>query len=312
MKMQINKGKILVTPRSLSKSGHPFLERLREAGYEVIMPFPGVQPSIEELSSVLPECAGYLAGVEKVSAEVLKKCDKLRVISRNGVGIDNVDARAAGEMGISLQVARGANSRGVAELAITLMLTLLRDISSTNSSVKNGGWHRTKGFEVDGRTLGIIGTGQIGQYTAKMAAGLDMKIIAYDPYPTPELPERIPGFSYESINVLFSSSDIISLHCPAGSIPLINSETLGLCRKGTYLINTARSALVDQNALLSALDKGIIAGYAVDAFDSEPPELSPLLKHDKVILTSHIGGFTAESIDRATEAAVKNLLDNLD
>ena len=309
--MQKNKGKILVTPRSLSKSGHPFLDRFREAGYEVIMPFPGVQPSTEELSSVLPECVGYLAGVEKVSAAVLKKCEKLRVISRNGVGIDNVDAKAAGEMGISLQVARGANSRGVAELAITLMLTLLRDISSTNSSVKNGGWHRTKGFEVEGKILGIIGTGQIGQFTAKLASGLDMKIIAYDPYPNPELPERIPGFCYKSIEVLLSSSDVISLHCPAGSSPLINSETLSLCRKGTYLVNTARSALINEDALLSALEKGIIAGYAVDAFDTEPPELSPLLKHEKVILTSHIGGFTAESVDRATEAAVKNLLDNL-
>ncbi len=307
----MSKGKILVTPRSLSKKGHPFLGELEKAGYEVLTPFPGKQPSQEELMNALPGCIGYLAGVEKVSPDVLRRCAGLKVISRNGVGIDNVDRKAAEEMGISLQVARGANSRGVAELAVALMLSLLRFIPQTSISIKNGGWEREKGMEAEGKTLGILGTGQIGQYVAKMAAGLDMNILGYDIYPDKTLSERIPSFHYAELEEVLSKSDIITLHCPAGEKPLIDEDVIGKMKKGCYLVNTARAQLVDQNALLKALENSRVSGYAVDAFESEPPELTPLLMHPKVILTSHIGGFTTESVDRATESAVRNILDVL-
>ncbi len=307
----MSKGKILVTPRSLSKNGHPYLKELEKAGYEVLTPFPGKQPGEEDLARVLPGCIGYLAGVEKVSSRVLRQCPNLKVISRNGVGIDNVDRKAAEEMGIALQVARGANSRGVAELAITLMLTLIRSVPQTSLSIKNGGWERAKGIEAEGKTLGIIGTGQIGRYVAKMAAGMDMNILGYDLYPDETLPERIPSFRYAALEEVLSKSDIITLHCPAGEKPLIDEEVIKRMKKGCYLVNTARAQLVDQKALLSALDSGSVSGYAVDAFESEPPALTPLLMHPKVILTSHIGGFTSESVDRATESAVRNILDVL-
>ena len=307
----MKKEKILVTPRSLSKNGHPFLQRLKDAGYLVITPFPGKQPTAEELLEFLPDCIGYLAGVEKVPSEVLKKCNKLKVISRNGVGIDNVDRKTAESMNIKLKIAQGANSRGVAELAITLMLTMIRSIPSTNNSIKTSGWNRNKGFEVDGKTLGIIGTGQIGMITAKLAAGIDMKILAYDLYPNKNLEKLIPGFQYVSIEEVLKNSDIVSLHCPAGEKPLINSKIITQMKKNSFLINTARASLVDQNSLLEALNSGYISGYAVDAFETEPPILSDLLKHKKVILSSHIGGFTKESVDRATEIAIQNLLEEL-
>ena len=307
----MSKGKILVTPRSLSKNGHPLLKELEDAGYEVLTPFPGKQPTRDELLSVLPDCVGYLAGVEKVDADVITACNKLKVISRNGVGIDNVDCTAAESRGISLQVTRGANSRGVAELAVTLMLTMIRSIPGTNSSIKNGGWDRTKGIEAEGKTLGIIGTGQIGQHVAKMAAGLDMKIIGYDLYPDAGLEKRNPAFKYGSVEDVLKNSDIVTLHCPAGEKPLINKDALKMMKRGAYLINTARAQLVDQEAMLTALETGEISGYAVDAFESEPPELTPLLKHHRVILSSHIGGFTTESVDRATKGAIRNILDVL-
>ena len=135
----MNKGKILVTPRSLSKNGHPLLRKLEDAGYEVLMPFPGRQPDEKELLSVLPGCIGYLAGVEKIPGRLLAQCENLKVISRNGVGIDNVDEKAAEEHGISIKIARGANSRGVAELTIALMLSLVRSIPQTSNALKNGG-----------------------------------------------------------------------------------------------------------------------------------------------------------------------------
>ena len=306
----MSKGKILITPRSLSKNGHPGLMDLEIAGYEVLIPFPGLMPREKQLSEVLPECIGYLAGVEKISAELLAKCPNLRVISRNGVGIDNVDKMAAEKMDISLKITPGANSRSVAELTIGLIFSLIRSIPQVNNSIKSGDWDRSKGMEIQGKTLGVVGTGMIGQQVISMAAGIGMRILAYDLYPNESLRSRDDVY-YCSMEELLSESNIVTLHCPAGDTPLIDETAIAQMRQGSYLINTARSALIDAPALLSALKSGKLSGYAVDAFDKEPPELTPLLQHKKVITTAHIGGFTTESVDRATQAAVKNILDVL-
>jgi len=299
--------KILVTPRSLSKNGHPALDDLRNAGYEVVYASPGRQPSEEELKEILPECCGYLAGVEPVSGEVLRSCHGLKVISRNGVGIDNVDLAAAEDAGIRVEKAAGTNSRGVAELAITLMLSAVRSIPLSSSRLKAGGWDRRKGFEVEGRTLGLIGCGMIGKYTAKMALGLDMKVKAYDLYPDESF-NPSPDFSYDSVEEIFELSDIISLHCPPADKPLIDASAISMMKDGVLLVNTARAGLVDEAAVLEALELGKLFGYATDVFSKEPPEPSELIAHENVVTTPHIGGFTTESVDRATQVAVDNLL----
>ncbi len=299
--------KILVTPRSLSGNGHPAIDDLRTAGYEVVFASPGKQPTEEELLAILPECSGYLAGVEPVSGSVLRRCLKLKVISRNGVGIDNVDLAAAEEMGIHVEKAVGANSRGVAELAVTLMLAGIRSITFSNRELKAGGWERRKGFELEGKTLGIIGCGQIGRYVAKMALGLDMKVMAYDLYPDDNF-KPSPDFGYSSIDEIFKKADVISLHCPPGEKPLIDEEALSGMKDGVYLVNTARAGLVDEAAVVAALNSGRLFGMATDVFAEEPPVMSELIAHDKVITTPHIGGLTTESVDRATQAAVDNIL----
>ena len=145
-----------------------------------------------------------------------------------------------------------------------------------------------------------------------MAAGLDMNIIGYDLYPDNSLTEEINTFSYKSLDEVLSKSDIITLHCPAGEKPLLDAEAIKSLKSGCYVVNTARAQLVEQAPMLDAIETGYVSGYAVDAFESEPPELTPLLQHPKVILTSHIGGFTTESVDRATDSAVKNILEVLE
>lgn len=303
-----NKGSILVTPRSLSQNGHPLLDILTEAGYEVLLPYPGKQPTPKELKETLPGCVGYLAGVEKISAELLSLCPDLKVISRNGVGVENVHMAAAEDLGIAVEITRGANSHGVAELAIGLMFSLLRNIPAANNSIKAGGWVRKLGVELSGKTIGILGTGQVGQHTARMASALGMNVLAYDLYPLHKLEKQIPSFRYTPVQDVLRKSDVVTLHCPAGEKPLLDKNEISSMKQGCYVINTARAALVDQEAMLSALESGSIAGYAVDAFDSEPPELTPLLKHPNVILTAHIGGFTKEGVHGATKAAIENLL----
>lgn len=301
------KGRIAVTPRSLSKGGHPALAPLTAAGFELVFPAPGQMPTLEQLKQTLPDCVGYLAGVEPIPAEVLQLCPHLKVISRNGVGVDNIDLAAAEAQGIVIERAVGGNARGVAELAIGLMLAGLRQIPWSDRQLKAGGWARQKGIEVQGRTLGVIGCGQIGKYVAQLALGLGMKAIAYDLYPDPEFAPA-GEFAFVPLDELLARADVISLHAPPAEKPLIDAAALAQMKAGVFLINTARAGLVDEAAVLAALESGHLRGFATDVFHTEPPELSPLLRHERVIATPHAGGFTAESIERATEGAVCNLL----
>ncbi len=303
--------KVLVTARSLTRSGHPALQALSDAGYEVLMPWPGVQPTEEQLLEVLPSCVAILAGVESITERVLTaSAGSLRIISRFGVGLDSIDMGAAERLGISVVGTPGANAQGVAELALALMFDGLRAVSWSDSRMKQGEWSRRKGFELEGKTLGIIGCGNIGQRLARMAIGVGMRVLGYDLYQD----ERMAGierFSYTELERVMTESDVISLHCPPGDKPLLNSETLSRVRRGVVVVNTARDALVDHNAMLEALESGQITAYATDVYDREPPELDELLLHDRVVMTPHIGGFTEESVDRTTVAAVNNILDTL-
>jgi phosphoglycerate dehydrogenase-like enzyme len=304
--------KILVTPRSLTKGGDPALTLLREAGYEVIFCTPGKAPDEAELIGLLPGCVGWLAGVEKITDAVLAKAQALKAISRNGTGVDSIDLAACERRGVAVLRAEGANARGVAELTLALLLSLFRSVPWSDGKMKAGGWERRQGIEAEGRTLGVIGTGRIGKLVTRFALAMDMKVIGYDAYPDAPWAAGVAaqGFRYAELPTLLKESDAVTLHCPhtAGQKPLIDKTVLAGMRAGAYLVNTARAGLVDDAALLEALGSGKLAGYAVDAYDKEPPGPSPLLSHEKVIATPHVGAFTGESVAKATRAAVENLL----
>jgi len=301
--------KILVTPRSITRAGHPALERLEEAGYELVFCTRGQQPDEAELIGLVPDCVGWLAGVEPVSNRVLEAATQLRAISRNGTGVDSIDLEAAERLDIRILRAEGANARGVAELAIALTLALIRSIPFSDEHMKRAGWERRKGIELEGRTMGLIGCGKIGQRVAGMAAGLGMRVAGYDPYPDGAF---IPpdGFRYASLDDVLMAADVISLHCPppADGQPLIDRRRIDIVKDGAYFVNTARADLLDDRAVLEALDSGKLSGLAVDAYRKEPPGDDPLTKHEKVIATPHIGAYTEESVTRAVEVAVDNLL----
>ena len=301
--------KVLVTPRSLTREGHPALHCLQQAGYELVFSTPGQQPDEGELLRLLPDCVGYLAGVERVSARVLSAADKLRVISRNGSGIDNIDLAAARKRGVKVCRADGANARGVAELTLSLMLSLVRSVPYCDQRLKDGQWERRMGAELDGRTLGLIGCGRIGRLVAQFALALNMRVLAYDPYPDPHF-RPSERFLYSTIPALLESSEIVSLHCPSpeSAKPLLGEGKIAALRRGTYLVNTARAELLDEEAVLKALDSGQLSGFATDVFREEPPRDRRLAGHPRVIATPHIGGFTEESVTRAVEVAVDNLL----
>lgn len=301
--------KVLVTPRSLSVPTHPALASLRDAGHEIVIPAPGKTPDPAVLAAVLPDCAGWLAGVEPVTADLMAKGKMLRIIARNGVGVDNVDLRAANELGIEVATTPGANARGVAELALCLVLALARNVVECDASIKEGGWKRTQGFELRDKTLGLAGCGQIGKTLAEMALGIGMKVLAVDI--CPDMAMTRENFAYVHLDEMLARSDVLSLHLPGGERPFLDAEKIAALKDGCLVVNTARASLVDAQALLAALDAGKVRGYAVDAFDPEPPGKTPLVLHPRVLCTAHIGGLTAESVFRAASQAASHIVRKL-
>ena len=303
--------RILVTPRSVTSEGHPALARLTRAGFEIVMPPAGKMPTASELKQLLPGCVGWLAGVEPITDDVLSAASDLRIISRNGTGIDAIDLESARRRGIEIRRADGANARGVAELAIGMILALARSLPYSDAAIKAGGWSRRKGFELEGKTLGVVGYGKIGRIVAALARGLGMQVVGHDPFA--EKLHLTSDLPLVNLAELFALSHVITLHCPppADGRPLVDARRLGLAKPGVVIINTARHELVDIPALVAAIERGHVAGAALDVFDAEPPVERSHLASDRILATPHIGGFTDESVDRAVDVAVTNLLEAL-
>jgi D-3-phosphoglycerate dehydrogenase len=304
--------KILITPRSLTTAGDPCLDLLLKAGYELIFSAPGRLPVENELIELVPGCVGYLAGVENITSKVLEVARDLKVISRNGTGIDNIDLETARRLNIPIMRAEGANARGVAELTIGLILSGMRSIPFCSAQLKSGKWTRRIGVELADRYLGIIGCGQIGKLVSRFALGMGMKVLAHDIMPDVSfLPS--PHFKFVPLDDVFARCDVVSFHCNASrdGKPVFDRNTLPKLKPGVFLINTARASLVDENVVLDGLSSGQISAYATDVFQKEPPDVNPLLSHDRVITTPHLGGYTRESVARASRAAVENLMTGL-
>lgn len=304
--------KVIVTPRSLSKGSHSLLDRLTAAGYELVFPSPGAQPTEEQLRAVIGDAVGYLAGVERVSAVLLERAGRLKVISRNGTGVDNIDLAAAQAHGIVIRRAEAANARSVAELAFGHVLAAARGIAFSDAELKAGRWTRVKGIELEGRTLGLVGCGRIGKLVARFGLAFDMRVLAHDPFPNPAFAPS-PAFAYAPLPEVLRASHVLSLHAPppADRRPILDAAAIATLLRGAIVVNTAREVLVDETAMAAALRDGRVAAYTLDAFDREPPEDLALVRIPGVLATPHLGGFTDESVERATAAAVENLLDSL-
>jgi D-3-phosphoglycerate dehydrogenase / 2-oxoglutarate reductase len=304
--------RVLITPRSLTEKREPVLGLLEAAGFELIFASPGQVPTEEQLLELLAGCVGWIAGVEPISERVLRAATKLRVISRNGTGTDNIPLSVAKDLGIRIERAEGANARGVAELTVALMFAALRNIPELDHALRRGQWQRRSGIEISDRLVVLIGCGAVGRMVVQMALGLGARTAAYDPFPNHSFEPAADGrFRWVSFEEAIETGNIVSLHCPPleNGVPLFSRSVLERLEEGCCLVNTARASLVDERAVLDSLENGRLRAYATDVFEPEPPRAeSPLLAHPRVIATPHIGGFTEESVRRAAEAAVHNLL----
>ncbi len=248
----------------------------------------------------------------KVTKEAIGACKNLKVLSKHGVGVDNIDVKTATELGIPVTNTPRANFESVAEFTVGLIYALSRCIPLEDKRVKSGIWDKKNyaGLHIKGKVLGLIGFGRIGSRVAELVLPLNLKILIFDPYlKVEDLPKN--DVLCKTIDELLRLSDIVSLHCPltAASKHLINKERLAIMKSTAVIINTARGGLIDETALAKALIDGKLRGAAIDAFEQEPPEAdNPLLKLDNVIASTHIGGSSDKSFINMGVGAVSNLL----
>jgi D-3-phosphoglycerate dehydrogenase len=290
--MREQKMRVLVSD-PVAEDGVEYLRRHAEVDLRI-----GMTP--EELVRIIPEYDALVVRSEtKVRAEVIESGTRLRVIGRAGVGVDNIDVAAATRRGILVVNAPTGNNIAAAELTIGMLLAVARHIPQAHASLKAGQWQRSRymGVELRGKVLGIVGMGKIGSEVARRAQGLEMQVIAYDPYLSPEHAHRL-GVEVLELDQLIERADFITLHVPVTpqTRGLIGAEQFRRMKPSARLINVARGGIVDEAALLDALERGKIAGAALDVFGKEPPGPDdPLLRHEKVVATPHLGGSTFEA-----------------
>jgi D-3-phosphoglycerate dehydrogenase len=268
-----------------------------------------------ELSKIIGDYQGLIVRSRtKVTADLLKAANQLKVVGRAGVGVDNIDLAAAREHGIAVVNTPVSTSVAVAELTFGLLLSLLRQIPRADQTMKQGQWIKKEleGAELSGKVLGILGVGNIGAQVARRAAAFDMRVYGFDPL-LDENTIRSRGAEPVALNDLYSQADVITLHLPLLSETrgMLGEEAFDKMKWGVYLVCAARGGVIDEAALLAALNSGQVAGAALDVFEKEPPGASPLVSHPNVVASPHIGAQTAEAQTRAAVDVAEEVMNAL-
>jgi len=302
--------KVLISD-GLAPQGAEILERAR--GVELILR-NSVSPG--ELGELISDIEGLvIRSATKVTAELIARADKLRVIGRAGIGVDNVDVPAATARGIAVLNTPEGNNITTAEHAIALLVSLARHIPQATASMKGGAWEKTKftGMELYNRTLGVIGIGNIGRIVAQRAQGLGMRVIAYDPHISPEVAAKL-DVERVALDELLARADAITVHVPKtkDTTGMLGREAFAKVKKGVLIVNAARGGIVDEAALLDALNASRVGGAALDVFEKEPPPSNhPVVLHPRVICTPHLGASTEQAQLNVSVAIAEQVRDYL-
>lgn len=301
--------RVLVAPAPLAGVQASFIDTLKGGGFELVYPKRRAQLTEDELLEQLAGCVASLAGSEPYTPRVLKAHPQLRAIARAGVGYDAVDCEAATAQGIAVCIAPNTNQDAVAEHTFTLILALAKDLINQHVGTLEQKWPRRANLPLRGRVLGVAGMGRIGKAVALRGIAFGMKVIGYDPYPDRAFFEK-HGIRLATWDDLVRESDYLSLHMPASreAKHLINAQSLSRMKKTSFLINTARGALVNEPDLVAALKNGTIAGAGIDVFEEEPPGDHPLFQLKNVVITPHAAGVDLQSRDDMAESAAQAIV----
>ena len=302
--------RVLVTATSFGNTDPSLKKTLESAVGEVIYNPFGRPLTTEELILRIKPVDGFIAGLDDISGAVMQAAERLKVISRYGVGVDRVDLHEAARRGIVVTNTPGANAVAVAELTIGLILALSRNLCEANQATHQGQWPRVTGIGLRGKTVGLVGIGAIGKEVAMRLFGFGCRLLATDPAIGKIDAEKM-NIQLVSLDELLSQADVISLHIPAtpATAKMINRQTLNRIKPGAFLINTARGELIDETALKEALDSGRLKGAALDVYSEEPPAKDhALLRHPQVIMTPHMAARTDEAMNQMGKIAMEECL----
>lgn len=296
---------------ALSTESGPHVEMLTNAGFHIEdAPRDVNLYDPEKLLPIVKDCVAVVAGSEPWPESLIAACPKLRVLARTGVGFDAIDVPACDRHRVIVATTPGVNHHAVAEHTFALLLGVARGFPSRDQHVRACTWLRFSTPRVMGRTLGIVGLGRIGRAVATRGVGLGMKVIAYDPYPQKEFCEQW-GIELHSLEDVLKASDYVTLHLPMSpqTKHVMNDKTFAMMKPGSVLINTARGLLVDEKALVRALESGHLRGAGLDVFEVEPlPGDSPLLKMSNVLLSGHLAGLDHESHHDTLEMSANTII----
>jgi D-3-phosphoglycerate dehydrogenase len=286
--------KVLITATSFSEITKEPEERLIEAGCEIAHNPYGRPMTAEELAPLLEGVDGCAAGVDDFSAASFARADRLKVVARHGAGIDQVDIAECTRRGIVVANLPGANAEAVADMTLALMLAVARHIPEGDRTTKAGQWVNTYGVDLFRATVGILGLGRIGKGVARRCRGFDARVLAYDPYFDQAFAAEHVIDRAESLDHVMRESDFVCLHMPVTDQTrgIIDAEKIALMKPTAILVNTARGALVDEDALADALEEGRIFGAGMDVYAAEPPANSRLLKCDRAVTMPHVSSNT--------------------
>lgn len=304
--------KILVTPRSYGRNRPELFAQLEQAGYEVVRNATGGILEREQIKALIADCVGVIIGVDPLDAEVLACAPKLRAVSKYGVGVDNIDLDYCAAHGVKVSRTVGANSEAVADYAMALMLAVARRLTVIDRKCRRMDWGKITTRDVSHATLGVFGLGAIGKHVARRAQGFGMRVIAYDVFWDAEYAQA-NGIEYAEPETIFRTADFISLHLPLfpDTEGFVGAHELSMMKPDAVLINTARGGLVDEKALLKALQERRIYGAGLDAFAHEPPEDEAWFELDNVVLGSHCAASTLGATENMGQMAADNILRDL-
>ena len=303
--------KVFISTSSFGKVDPKPLNRLKASGIRFHTNPLGRTLTADEAAEFLADVDGLIAGTEPLTCEVLSRAKRLKVISRCGVGIDNVDLEAASRFGIVVTTTSQAHIAAVAELTVGAIFALLRRIPQNDRAMHEGRWEKQIGQLLHGRTVGIVGLGKVGKAVVRAIEPYGVAVLAYDPVEDPAF-AAIYGVRYTGLSELLQQAEIVSLHMPYRPEVhhMINRERLDEMQPGAYLINTSRGGLIDEEALCDALESGKLAGAFIDTFEKEPYR-GRLALIPNAILSPHVGAYALESRLAMESEAVENLLHHL-
>jgi D-3-phosphoglycerate dehydrogenase len=295
---------IVVTGADLAPQALELLE-----GYEVV--YAGRTPTEEDMIALCRRHnpVAIIVRYGKLTATMMDAAPALKVIAKHGTGTDTIDKMAAKARGIEVVAAVGANAAAVAEQSLALMLACAKSVVELNERMHNGHWDKAthKSLELGSRTVGLVGLGAIGQRFAKMADAMGMRVLGFDPYA-----KDVPGYiQVVDLDTIWRESDVVSLHCPLtdDNRGMLGAVVLAKCKRGVIVINTARGGLIDENALLAALESGQVASAGLDSFAVEPLAAGhPFQKQERIVMSPHIGGVTCDAYVNMGVGAARNLL----